>query len=86
VPVCEPGTAELPAAEPIEGSSGATLVANVVKGRIATSAGGWAGAGPSSGLRGWKSWSPAVTSAIPLTCSRRGFAPRLGVRTTVSPG
>ena len=50
------------------------------------SAGGWAGAGPSSGLSGWNSTSGAVTSAMPLTRSRIGFAPRRGVSATVSPG
>ena len=38
-------------------------------------AGGCAGAGPSSGFSGWKSTSGAVTSATPLTRSRRGRAP-----------
>ncbi len=49
-------------------------------------AGGCAGAGPSSGLSGWNSWSGAVTSAMPLTRSRTGRAPRRGVSVTVSPG
>ena len=34
---------------------------------IAMLAGGWAGAGPSSGLSGWKRTSGAVTRATPLT-------------------
>ena len=86
VPLCEPGTAEAPAAEPIDGSVGATLAANVASGRMAMSAGGWAGAGPSSGLSGWKSASGAVTSAIPLTRNRIGVEPRRGVKVTMSPG
>ena len=49
------------------GSCGASVRAKVSSGRIAMCAGGWAGAGPSSGLSGWKSTSGAVTSAMPLT-------------------
>ena len=70
----------------MEGSEGAIRVAKVSNGRIAMSAGGCAGAGPISGLSGWKSWSAAVTSAIPLTRSRMGLAPRRGVSVTRSPG
>ena len=39
-------------------------------------AGGWAGAGPSCGFRGWKSWLGAVTSATLST--RLGKAVALG--------
>jgi hypothetical protein len=49
-------------------------------------AGGCAGAGPSSGLSGWNSWSGAVTSPTPPTRSRTGRAPFRGVRVIVSPG
>jgi len=48
--------------------------------------GGWAGAGPSSGLSGWKSMSGAVTSATPLTRKRRGAVPARVISATVSPG
>ena len=52
---------------------------------IAMSAGGCAGAGPSSGFSGWKRTSGAVTSATPLTRNRCGGAPGRGVSVTVSP-
>ena len=48
---------------------------NVSYGTIATSTGGCAGAGPTSGFSGWKSVSPAVTFAIPLTGRRTGGRP-----------
>ena len=46
---------------------------------MATLAGGWAGAGPSSGFSGWNRTSGAVTSATPLTRKRTGFARGRGV-------
>jgi len=84
-PVCAPGTPEAPTAE-TAGRAGATRRANVPMGRIATSAGGCAGAGPESGFSGWKRTSAAVTSAIPETRNDTGFTPVLGVSEIVSPG
>ena len=85
-PSCAPGTAELPIAAGVNvRSAGAYVRPKVANGMIAICAGGWAGAGPSCGFRGWKSASAAVTSATPLTRYARGFARALGVKVTVSP-
>ena len=51
----------------------------------ATSAGGWAGAGPGGGSSGWKSLSAAVTSAMPLTLNGWGGAFGASTRLTRSP-
>ena len=85
-PSWAPGTAELPTlAGVIVRRAGATVRANVWTGIIATSAGGWAGAGPSCGFSGWNTRSGAVTSATPETRKGRGAAPGRGVSETVSP-
>ena len=60
-------------------------MANVGSGITMISAGGCAGAGPSSGLSGWNRTSGAVTNAIPLTVNRRGAAPVTGTIEIVSP-
>src|SRR5438067_741310 len=52
-PVWAPGTAELPGEAGVIGlRAGAIFLAKVSIGNTATLAGGWAGAGPSSGLSG----------------------------------
>ncbi|TMJ95052.1 MAG: hypothetical protein E6G67_08045 [Actinobacteria bacterium] len=52
-PVGIPGTAAAPAADGgTAASAGASVRAKVLRGKIAMSAGGWAGAGPSRGLSG----------------------------------
>ena len=67
-PCCDPGAAVVVAfAWLIDPSAGATVPANVSSGRIATFAGGWAGAGPTSGFSGWKSTSAALRRATPPT-------------------
>ena len=66
-------------------SAGARRRANVSSGMIATLAGGWAGAGPSWGLSGWKTTSGAVIRATPETRNGWGAAPGRGRMETVSP-
>ncbi len=61
------------------------VVANVSNGITMISAGGCAGAGPRSGLRGWNSTSGAVTSATPLTTKLVGATPPTGVIVMRSP-
>src|SRR5882672_6218260 len=80
------------AAEAADALDGATVpsvepkcLTNDPNGMIATSAGGDAGAGPSSGISGWKRVSPAETTATPVTFSGTGFAPARGDISTVSP-
>ena len=51
----------------IVGSCGASVRAKVPVNMIAAFCGGCAGAGPRSGLSGWKTWSGAVISATPVT-------------------
>ena len=62
-----------------------SVEANVSSGRIAAFAGGWAGAGPSSGLSGWKTTSGAVISATPETRKRCAGTPARARKETVSP-
>src|SRR5216684_3281568 len=52
---------------------------NDANGITATSAGGDAGAGPSSGISGWNRMSPEETTATPATCSGTDRSRRRGV-------
>ena len=79
VPVWAPGCALAPEAPvAIVGRRGASVLAKVLVSMIAAFCGGCAGAGPSSGLSGWKTWSGAVIrrDAADLVSDRRGVRAR----------
>ena len=77
------------AAEALDGAIAPSVepncLTNDANGMIAMSAGGDAGAGPSSGISGWKSVSADETTATPVTFNGTGFAPARGESRTVSP-